>query len=48
MGVWVAVVCVLVWLTALSFYDVRERRLPNSLTMPGAAVVLAIAAAHGR
>jgi leader peptidase (prepilin peptidase)/N-methyltransferase len=48
MGAGVAGVCVLVWLTALSFYDIRERRLPNWLTMPGAAVVLAIAAADGR
>jgi leader peptidase (prepilin peptidase)/N-methyltransferase len=44
----VAGVCVLVWLTSLSVYDIRERRLPNWLTMPGAAVVLGIAAAHGR
>jgi leader peptidase (prepilin peptidase) / N-methyltransferase len=48
MGAGVAGVCVLVWLTALSFYDVRERRLPNWLTMPGAAVILGIAATHGR
>ena len=41
-------VCVLVWLAALSFYDIRERRLPNWLTMPGAAVILAIAATYGR
>ena len=40
--------CALAWLTALSVYDIRERRLPNWLTMPGAAVVLGIAAAHGR
>jgi leader peptidase (prepilin peptidase)/N-methyltransferase len=48
MGAVVAGVCVLVWLAALSFYDLRERRLPNWLTMPGAAAVLGIAAAHGR
>jgi prepilin signal peptidase PulO-like enzyme (type II secretory pathway) len=48
MGARVAGVCVLVWLAALSFYDIRERRLPNWLTMPGAAMVLGIAAAHGR
>jgi leader peptidase (prepilin peptidase) / N-methyltransferase len=48
MGAGVAGVCVLVWLAALSFYDIRERRLPNWLTMPGAAVVIGIAAAHGR
>jgi len=48
MGAGVAGICVLAWLAALSFYDIRERRLPNWLTMPGAAVVLAIAAIHGR
>jgi leader peptidase (prepilin peptidase) / N-methyltransferase len=36
------------WLAALSVYDVRERRLPNTLTLPGAAVVLALAAFAGR
>jgi leader peptidase (prepilin peptidase)/N-methyltransferase len=44
----VAGACALVWLAALSFYDIRERRLPNWLTMPGAAVVLGIAAVYGR
>jgi leader peptidase (prepilin peptidase)/N-methyltransferase len=44
----VAIVCVLVWLAALSIYDIRERRLPNWLTMPGAAVIVAAAAIHGR
>jgi leader peptidase (prepilin peptidase)/N-methyltransferase len=39
---------VLAWLTALSVYDIRERRLPNWLTMPGAAVILATAAIQGR
>lgn len=38
---------VLGWLGALSAYDVRWRRLPNWLTLPGAAVVLAVAAATG-
>jgi leader peptidase (prepilin peptidase) / N-methyltransferase len=47
MGVGVAGVCVLVWLAALSVYDIRERRLPNWLTIPGAAVVIAVAAVHG-
>ena len=41
-------ICVLAWLTALSFYDIHERRLPNWLTMPGAVAILGIAAAHGR
>jgi leader peptidase (prepilin peptidase)/N-methyltransferase len=40
--------CVLAWFTALSVYDVRHRRLPNALTLPGAAVVLAAAAMAGR
>ncbi|MDT5209859.1 MAG: leader peptidase (prepilin peptidase) / N-methyltransferase [Mycobacterium sp.] len=48
MGAGAASVCVLVWLAALSFYDIRERRLPNWLTMPGAAGVFWIAAAYGR
>jgi leader peptidase (prepilin peptidase)/N-methyltransferase len=48
MGAGVVGICVLAWLAALSFYDIRERRLPNWLTMPGAAIVLAIAAVHGR
>jgi len=48
MGAGVAGVCVLAWLAALSVYDIRERRLPNWLTMPGAALILATAAAQGR
>jgi leader peptidase (prepilin peptidase)/N-methyltransferase len=48
MGAGVAGVCVLAWLAALSVYDIRDRRLPNWLTMPGAAVILATAAAQGR
>ena len=48
MGAGVAGMCVLVWLTALSVYDIRERRLPNWLTMPGAVAILAMAGAHGR
>jgi leader peptidase (prepilin peptidase)/N-methyltransferase len=47
MGAWVSGVCV-VWLAALCVFDIRERRLPNWLTMPGAAVILATAAMHGR
>jgi leader peptidase (prepilin peptidase)/N-methyltransferase len=41
-------VCVLVWLAALCVYDMRERRLPNWLTIPGAAVIIAAAAVHGQ
>ena len=48
MGAGVAGACVLAWLAVLSVYDIRERRLPNWLTMPGAAVILAVAAVAGR
>lgn len=46
----IAVAClVLAWLAALSCYDIRERRLPNALTLTGAAAILvaAILAGHG-
>lgn len=36
------------WLLALSAWDIRERRLPNALTLPGAVVVLCGALACGR
>lgn len=39
--------CVLTWFIGLSWYDVTQRRLPNWLTVPGAAVILASAAAAG-
>ncbi|AHC25404.1 MULTISPECIES: prepilin peptidase [Mycobacteriaceae] len=42
---WVAVG---VWLTALTVYDLRQRRLPNMLTLPGALLVLCWAASCGR
>src|SRR6202012_3214999 len=42
----VALVCV--WLAALSCYDIRQRRLPNRLTLPGAGVILLAAAFAGR
>ena len=35
------------WLVVLCVYDIRERRLPNWLTMPGALAILAVAAAVG-
>ena len=41
-------ISVLAWLVVLSLYDIRERRLPNWLTVPGALVILAVAAAEGR
>jgi leader peptidase (prepilin peptidase) / N-methyltransferase len=46
-GAGVAVASVLVWLVALSVYDIRQRRLPNWLTMPGAFVVVTVATAVG-
>jgi leader peptidase (prepilin peptidase) / N-methyltransferase len=39
---------ILLWTGALSFYDIRQRRLPNWLTLPGAAVVVIAAVAVGR
>jgi leader peptidase (prepilin peptidase)/N-methyltransferase len=41
-------VCVLAWLATLSVYDVRDRRLPNWLTIPGAIAVLGAATIDGR
>lgn len=35
------------WLGALSIYDIRQRRLPNWLTLPGAAAVLSGAVVLG-
>ena len=43
-----AVALVFVWLAALSCYDIRQRRLPNRLTLPGAGVILLAAAFAGR
>ena len=47
MGAGAAGVCVLTWFVGLSWYDIRERRLPNWLTVPGAVVIVAFAAAAG-
>lgn len=43
-----AVGVLLVWLGALSGYDAARRRLPNWLTLPGAAVILTVAGVSGR
>jgi leader peptidase (prepilin peptidase)/N-methyltransferase len=43
-----AAVLVIVWLAVLSCYDIRQRRLPNLLTLPGAGVILLAATAAGR
>ena len=48
MGAGLAYACALAWFAALTVYDIRQRRLPNALTLPGAAVVLAVAAVTGR
>ncbi|ORW10648.1 prepilin peptidase [Mycobacterium kyorinense] len=36
------------WMAALSCYDIVQRRLPNFLTLPGAAVILLAATLGGR
>lgn len=38
----------LAWLTALSCYDLSQRRLPNALTLSGAAAILPAATVCGR
>ncbi|MFY9919269.1 MAG: A24 family peptidase [Mycobacterium sp.] len=48
MGAGVACAIVLAWLVVLSAYDIRERRLPNWLTMPGALAIVVVALAAGR
>ncbi len=44
----VLIAATLAWLTTLSVYDIVQRRLPNSLTVTGAAAVLLICIAAGR
>jgi leader peptidase (prepilin peptidase)/N-methyltransferase len=44
----VGLACALAWLAALTVYDVRQRRLPNALTLPGAVIVLVGAVLAGR
>lgn len=48
MGEGIAAAGVLAWLAALAVYDIRARRLPNWLTLPGAAMILSVAVALGR
>ena len=40
----------LLWMAALTGYDVRQRRLPNWLTLPGFVVIMVVATGtgHGR
>jgi len=40
-------VAALLWMAALTAYDVRRRRLPNWLTLPGFAVIMLAAAGSG-
>lgn len=35
------------WLVVLSAYDIRHRRLPNALTLPGAAAIITAAGFGG-
>ena len=37
----------LLWMVTLTGYDIRQRRLPNRLTLPGFAVVMLAAAGSG-
>ena len=37
----------LLWMVARTCYDVRQRRLPNRLTLPGFAVIMLVAAGSG-
>lgn len=41
-------ICVACWLIALIYFDIRQRRLPNVLTLPGAVMILVGAALTGR
>ncbi len=36
------------WMAVLTGYDIRQRRLPNWLTLPGFAVIMLVAAGYGR
>ena len=42
------IVLLLLWMGALSVCDIRHRRLPNALTLPGGAAILLAAAWAGR
>src|ERR1700752_101748 len=41
------IAAVLLWMAALTGYDVRQRRLPNWLTLPGVAGVMLVATRAG-
>src|ERR1700751_4212218 len=40
-------VAALLWMGALTAYDIRRRRLPNWLALPGFAVIMLVAAGSG-
>jgi leader peptidase (prepilin peptidase)/N-methyltransferase len=48
MTMFAAAAAVTCWLVLLSVVDLRARRLPDVLTLPGAVVILAVAAFAGR
>jgi leader peptidase (prepilin peptidase) / N-methyltransferase len=48
MGAEIAGAGALAWLVVLSVYDIRSRRLPNALTLPGGAAVMIVAVVAGR
>jgi leader peptidase (prepilin peptidase) / N-methyltransferase len=37
----------LLWMVALTGYDIRQRRLPNRLTLPGFSAIMLVAACSG-
>jgi leader peptidase (prepilin peptidase)/N-methyltransferase len=41
-------VVALLWMGTLTVYDIRQRRLPNWLTLPGFAVIMLVAIGSGR
>ncbi|MFZ0714029.1 prepilin peptidase [Mycobacterium sp.] len=41
------IAAVLLWMAALTGYDVHQRRLPNWLTLPGFAAMMLVAAGSG-
>ncbi len=43
-----AAAAILAWMTALCVADLRDRRLPNALTLPGAAAIAVVAGCCGR
>lgn len=45
---WIALIVFSVWCLALCVFDIRERRLPNTLTLGGALVIAAAAGFAGQ